>query len=119
MSYQYYNANPMSNDISDCSIRAVSVAEDISWDKAYQILSDYARKRGLMLSSVESIESFLDDNYIPVKTYEDETLQEFVDRHTQGTYLITMRGHITVLKDGIIYDTFNPLNRVIWGAWRV
>lgn len=117
--FKYLNTNPMLNEVEDCTIRALSVAENISWDKAYQILCNYARKRGLMLSSVASIESFLDDNYISVKTYEDETLQEFVERHKHGTYLITMRGHITVLKDGIIYDTFNPLNRVIWGAWRV
>jgi hypothetical protein len=81
----------MSNDISDCSIRAVSVAENISWDKAYQILSDYARKRGLMLSSVQSIESFLNDNYYPVKVYKGETLEEFVKRHPDNTYLITMK----------------------------
>lgn len=117
--YRYYNANPMLNEVEDCSIRGLSVAEDISWDKAYQILSDYARKRGLMLSSVESIESFLDNSYYPVKVYKGETLKDFVERHPDNTYLITMKGHITVLKDGIIYDTFNPLNRYIWGAWQV
>ena len=89
--YRYYNANPMLNEVEDCSIRGLSVAEDISWDKAYQILSDYARKRGLMLSSVESIESFLDDNYYPVKVYKGETLEEFVERHPNNTYLITMK----------------------------
>lgn len=116
--FRYYNANPMLNDIEDCSIRALSVAEDISWDKAYRILSDYARKRGLMLSSVISIEEFLDDNYNRVCNY-DMTVQDFIVRHPYGTYLITMPGHITVVKDGINYDTFSTLNRKMWCAWEV
>lgn len=89
--FRYYNANPMLNEVEDCTIRSLSVAEGISWDKAYQILSDYARKRGLMLNSVQSIESFLDDNYLPVKTYRNETLEEFVERHPYDTFLITMK----------------------------
>lgn len=89
--YRYYNANPMLNEVEDCTIRSLSVAEDISWDKAYQILCDYARKRGLMVSSVESIESFLDDNYYQVRVFKGETLKDFVERHPDNTYLITMK----------------------------
>ena len=61
--FKFFNANKFGYNIEDCTIRAVSVAEGISWDKAYIKLSDYARKRGLMLNSVTSIESYLDDNY--------------------------------------------------------
>ena len=116
--YRYYNANPMLNNIEDCSIRALSVAENISWDEAYRILSDYARKRGLMLSSVMSIEQFLDDNYNRVCNY-DMTVQDFIEENPYGTYLITMPGHITVVKDGINYDTFSTLKRKMWCAWEV
>ena len=45
MSYEYLNMNPHKLDTDDCSARAISVAENISWDKAYIKLSDYARKR--------------------------------------------------------------------------
>lgn len=47
------------------------------------------------------------------------TVGEFVDTHPQGTYLITMRGHITCAIDGCIYDTFNPSDRFVWGAYKV
>ena len=36
-----------------------------------------------------------------------------------GTYLITMNGHITVAKDGTIYDTFDCRDRVVRSAWEV
>lgn len=96
--YKYYNANEFGYDVEDCTIRAVSVAEGISWDKAYKKLSDYARERGLMLSSVESIEDYLDDNYQKI-CLAGLTVGEFADTFSIGTYLVTMNGHITAIKN--------------------
>lgn len=87
--YRYMNANPENNNIEDCTIRAISVAEGISWDKAYIKLSESARKMGLMLSNVEAIEKYLNNKYRKVRIYE-ETVGEFIDNHPYGTYLITM-----------------------------
>lgn len=117
--FRYYNANPMLNNIEDCTIRSLSTAEGISWDKAYKILCNYARKKRLMLSSVKNIEDYLNENYDKVQIYPYQTVGDFVQSHKKGTYLITMDGHITVLKDGYVYDTFSPLNRIIWGVWKV
>ena len=116
--YKYMNANPKGNDIEDCTIRAISVAEGISWDEAYEELSDSARKLRLMISSVEAIEKYLDKRYrrVPIRV---ETVGEFIETHPFGVYLITMEGHITVLKNGINYDTFDSSDRLIWNAWKV
>lgn len=111
--FRYKNMNPNNANIEDCTVRALSVAEGISWDKAYRILSDSARKLGLMISSVEAIERFLDYNYERV-AIEERTVGEFIENHVRGTFLITMRGHITVLKNGINYDTFDSSDREIW-----
>lgn len=35
-----------------------------------------------------------------------------------GTYLVTMPGHITVIKNGTLYDTFDCRNRRMWNAWK-
>lgn len=116
--YRYKNANPNMNNIEDCTIRAISVAEEISWDEAYIKLSESARKMRLMMSSVDAIEEYLDLHYerVPIGEY---TVGEFINNHPQGIYLITMRGHITVLKNGINYDTFDSRKREIWSAWEV
>lgn len=116
--FRFYNANPNNYNIDDCTIRSLSVAEGISWDEAYDLLSNSARKYGLMQSDVKAIEDFLDLRYYRVPVYE-ETVGEFIENHPTGTYLITMNGHITVLKNGINYDTFNPSERKIWNAWEV
>jgi hypothetical protein len=116
--YRNYNANPNQSNIDDCTIRALSVAEGISWDEAYDMLSESARDLGLMMSSVEAIEHFLDERYerVPVQ---EEKVGEFIENHRRGVFLITMPGHITVLKNGINYDTFDSSIRSIWNAWEV
>lgn len=116
--YKYLNMNPKGNDIEDCAIRAISVAEEISWDRAYDKLSVSARNKGLMINSVEAIEEYLDSRYERVPFYTD-TVGEFIKTHSHGTFLITMQGHITVLKDGINYDTFDCKDRIMWNAWYV
>ena len=116
--YKYMNKNPENNDIEDCTIRAISVAEGISWDEAYDNLSNSARKMGLMMNSVEAIEEYLDKRYKRIQTH-CKKVEEFVKFHPYGTYLITMRGHITVLKRGINYDTFDCSNRRILSVWKI
>lgn len=51
--------------------------------------------------------------------YENETVGEFAEDNVYGTFLITMNGHITILKDGYIYDTFDCTDRIIKDAWIV
>lgn len=87
--YRYRNMNPEGNNIEDCTIRAISVAEGISWDEAYDKLSDNAREMGLMMSSVEAIEEYLDERYDRIPFY-TKTVGEFIKNHPYGTYLITM-----------------------------
>ena len=36
-----------------------------------------------------------------------------------GIYLVTMKGHITCVKDGVLIDTFDCRDRYIWCAWLV
>lgn len=116
--YRYYNANPKQLNVADCTIRALSVAEGISWDEAYDLLSQSARDFGLMQNDVRAIEQFLDERYDRVPIYE-RTVGEFIKNHKRGVFLITMPGHITVLKNGINYDTFDASKRPIWSAWIV
>lgn len=116
--YKYYNANANGNFVNDCVIRAISVAENKSWEETYDELSRIAKKNGILLDDVNFVEPLLDYRYYRVKTY-NEKVGEFVEEHSKGTYLITMNGHITVSKNGIIYDTFDCRNRILKNAWKV
>lgn len=117
--YKFYNANVNNNFVNDCVIRSISVAEDKSWSETYDELSTIAKRNGILLDDVNFVEPLLDYRYERVETDRGETVEDFSERYPHGTYLITMKGHITVLKDGTIYDTFDCRDRILWDAWEV
>lgn len=122
MGYQYHNANPLGRKVNDCTVRAISLATNLSWDEAYDWLSSYAKSQAIMMDEVEYIDQFLDDNFTKLCGCKDQvkvTVEQFIKSHPYGTYLITMNGHITCCIDGTIYDTFDPRDRIIWGIYEV
>lgn len=116
--YKYYNANSKGNFVNDCVVRAIAVAQGKTWDETYEELSDIAQEEGILLDDVNFVEGYLDKRYKRVCHY-SKTVEEFLEEHPKGVYLITMEGHITVIIDGILYDIFDCRNRRMWCAWRV
>ena len=80
--FRYRNVNPNKRDIEDCAIRCISTVEGVSWSNAYKKLSNFARKKGLMISSVEAVEQYLDSFY-DREYVEEETVGEFIQNHPQ------------------------------------
>lgn len=120
--YKYYNANPLGRRVNDCTVRAYSLAKDISWDEAYRELSCFAQAECIMPDDVKYIDNFLINRYPRVYNHDIEKKQsvgKFVEQHPSGVYLLTMNGHITCCVDGCVYDTFNPLDRLLWDAYEI
>ena len=116
--YRYYNANPYNRHIDDCVVRSISLLTGRSWDEVYDEISDIASDNRLMFDSVEFVEQYLDNRY-PRECHYSKTLEEFIDEHPKGKYAVSMDGHLTAVIDGICYDTFNPLRRVIRCVWKI
>lgn len=120
--YKFFNANPQGRRVNDCTVRAYALAKNISWDESYRELSKFAQQECIMPDDVRYIDNFLISRYPRVYNHDIEkkkSVGEFVKEHDFGTYLITMNGHITCCVDGCVYDTFNPLDRIVWDAYRV
>jgi hypothetical protein len=47
------------------------------------------------------------------------TVGDFAKFYNKGVYLVTMSGHITCIIDGVIWDTFDPSERLIWESYKV
>lgn len=120
--YKFYNANPRGRRVNDCTVRAISLATGKSWDQAYRELSEFAQYLAIMPDDVIYIDAYLDGHFEKIYMCKDNrklTVGDFVDSHPTGIFLITMNGHITCAIDGVIYDTFDPSERFIWGVYRV
>lgn len=118
MSYKFYNANVLGKFHNDCTVRAISLAEGKTWDETYKELSIIAQRNGIILDDVNFIEPLLDSRYDRVD-FNEKYVGEFAREHPKGVYLITMNGHITCCIDGVIYDTFDCRDRIMWSAWEV
>ena len=100
--YKFYNANARGKFHNDCTVRAISLAEGKTWDETYEELSDIAQRNGIILDDVNFIEPLLDYRYERV-CYREKYVGDFIEEHPKGTYLITMKGHITCVIDGVLY----------------
>lgn len=120
--FVYYNNNPFKRHVNDCSVRAIALATNRSWNLTYKELSDYARKEGITFSEVEFINEYLSRRYPRYCEKERDkvvTVGDFSDLKLKGRWLCTMGGHITCVIDGVIYDTFDPSERYLWCAYYV
>lgn len=118
MSYKFYNANAKGNFVNDCTIRAISTAEGKKWDETYGELSIIAQRNGIILDDVNFIRPLLDSRYRRLDLPRME-VGEFAETHPRGIYLITMNGHITCCKYGVIIDTWDCRDRFIESVWVV
>ena len=112
------NANPLNNDTADCTVRAISTAQGKTWDETYRELSDLAQAQGVLFDNVRFIEDYLDSRYLR-RCYNSLTVGELLEECPKGVFLVTMKGHITCVKDGVLIDTFDCRDRIMWCCWKV
>lgn len=114
--YKFYNNNALGLFKNDCTIRAISCAEGNSWDYTYDKMSDIAQSMGTMMDDKYFIIDYLDERYKRVP-YIYETVGQTASAYPDKILLITMNGHITCAKNGIIYDSFDCRMRNTENAW--
>ncbi len=116
--YKFYNNNALGLFKNDCTIRAISCAEGTSWDYTYDKMSDLAQSKGTMMDDKNFIRWYLDSNY-PRVPYLYETVGQTAAAYPDKILLITMSGHITCARGGLILDSFDPRLRKAESAWIV
>lgn len=116
--YIYTNKNPNGQFENDCSIRSIATAEGITWDEAYDKLTELAQINRTMPDDAIFIRSYLDVNY-PRVPYLPKTVGEVAGMYDNNVVLITMQNHITCSMFGVVHDTFDCRDRVAEDAWIV
>ncbi len=116
--YKYYNENPLNIYEDDCVIRAISCATGKSWDYVYDYLSDIAQYEGTLLDKKKFVIGYLDRTYTRLEGIKG-SVGYISGMFPDKVLLITMRGHITCSKYGVIYDTFDCRDREVEYVWKV
>lgn len=123
--YRYFNANPKKNEVDDCVIRSLAVAFDYPWLKVFDELTSIARENFTVLNFKDCYEKYLSEHEVePIKTMTQKqrkkmTGLDFSKKYKEGRFILRMANHLSVCVDGVIYDTWDCTDKMVYKAWRV
>lgn len=108
----YFNANPLSLDTNDCTIRAICAVSGLSWDTVHDRLCEISKEMctvpstnavfWAMLRELGYNRSEIIEHY--PKFY---TVADFAHDHPKGKYVLGPHEHAVAVIDGDWYDTFD------------
>lgn len=112
MAYIYYNPNPSERRVEDCSIRAVSKALNIPWEKSFALLTKKAFDQKDMPHADAVWGSVLRDHgyrrmSIPNSCPDCYTAEDFARDHPTGTYVLGFGGHVCTVDSGNVFDSWD------------
>lgn len=117
-----YNPNPIANNVEDCAVRAVSIALNVSWDEAFDMIAKNAKQMGVMMHNNAAWGSVLRQHgfnraIIPNRCPDCYTAEDFCMDHPKGVYVLGFGTHTATVIDGDIYDTWNSSNEIPIYYW--
>jgi hypothetical protein len=118
--FRYWNENPQGEHHNDCVTRAITLASGLPYSKIRKKLFHTAK----LLDCSKlcwSCYSFLLSDVLGYRQVNCDgmTIGEFADLHPKGTYLIRIDGHLTIIINNTLYDTFDCRNSYCDIVWRV
>ena len=118
--FVYYNATPDLAIKNNCVARAITLASGLPYEVVERKLWLTGELFDCDCLCRFCYEHFIEDvlGYRKVNC-ESLTVGEFAEKHPVGTYLIRVPNHLTLIREGICYDTFSPLDEVCDIVWEV
>ena len=127
MEFIKYNNNPKNKKTGDCVIRAIATATNSSWEYVYIKLAELGIRKGLIINDPNNWQKYLE-----ILGYEKQkmprrsdrtryTLEEFATEIAEENkiYLVRLAGHLTVIKNKNLIDTWNFSYKSVGNYWIV
>lgn len=118
-----FNPNPNGRRVSDCAVRAIAAAFNVTWDEAYDALSHNAKLMGDLPNSDSVWGALLRQMGFTRETLPDScpdcyTVEDFAHDHPYGVYVLKTSEHVVTVVDGDWYDTFDSGREIVSYVWR-
>ena len=125
MKFIEFNINPKNKRTKDSVIRAIATATNSSWEYIYRELAELGIKKGLMINDSKNWKAYLkklgyEQQKMPRRDDKTRyTLEEFCDELAEDNqiYIIKVAGHLTVVKDKNLYDSWNCSHKSVGNYW--
>lgn len=120
--YIEFNPNPVARKVGDCAVRAVAKALRISWDDAFDLLSENAKAMGDM-PSADSVWGSVLRQYgfrrraIPNFCPDCFTAEDFCRSYPKGVYVLGFGGHVATVIDGNLFDSWDSSDEIVVYYW--
>ena len=120
--FSYTNPHPNNKSVGDCVKRAIALSGDYDYNEVQLELNRYkkitkSKKFNENKNWLPYIEKEL--GWEKLTGYQNMKVGEFAKEHSTGTYLISVRKHLTTVKDGKVLDTWNCSFKAINKVWKV
>lgn len=114
--------NPSGRNVGDCSVRAISVALDVSWEAAYALIAANGFQMNDVMSSNSVWGSVLRQHgfyrhAIPNTCPDCFTIEDFAMEHPIGVYVVGTGNHVVTVKDGEIWDSWDSSKEIPVYYW--
>lgn len=111
-------------DVRDCVTRAIAIATGIDYKEVYDTIKkliNQTPRNGIPKKATKDIMNYFGFDWIPTMTIGSGCKVHLRKNELpSGTIVCQVTGHLTCIKDGTIYDTFNPSrggDRCVYGYW--
>lgn len=120
--YREFNNNPTGRRVGDCTVRAVSLAINESWERTYLLIALNGLQMGDMPSSNSVWGSVLrqHDFYresLPNVCPDCYTVRQFAEDHPKGTYVLGLDQHVVTVKNGDWFDIWDSGDETVVYVW--
>ena len=115
------NMTPDGKNKKDCVLRALSYALDLPYSEIFEYLDDYKKNTKMrsynrQKNVIEGINSLLGYECIYSKR---QSITTFIKNHSKGLYIILVTGHLTVVHNSDVIDTWDCSRKFVKCYWRV
>lgn len=120
--WKEFNPNPRGQRVGDCAIRAVAAALNLSWERAYYLVTIKGYDMSDMPASNAVWGAVLKDHGFTRKVIPDTcpecfTAEDFCREHPKGIYVLGFGTHVATVIDGDIYDSWDSSQEIPQYYW--
>lgn len=118
MAYVHLNLNPRNRNTTDCTVRAIALAMNMSWDEAFMELANKALVLSDTMDSNSTWGTYLKEHGWIQKTLPNTcpycyTVEDFCEDHPYGLFIVATGSHVLVCWDGNYIDTSDSGNEIL------
>ena len=121
----FKSGNPKNWYINDSSVRALACALNITWEAAYDLLSEAGKKIYNVATSKQAFDEVLKNHGYefvtlgkPQRGTSRPTVTEFIKDFDKGTMILNLADYFVTFIDGEIYDVSDKcLKSSVYSYW--